>query len=438
MRSIIRVEGLTKRYRIGDREPYYTLRESLMRTLAAPARRLKSVSLGGRSDKGDSRYVLALDDVSFEVRPGEVIGIIGRNGAGKSTLLKVLSRVTEPTRGRLDLYGRVGSLLEVGTGFHPELSGRDNVFLSGAILGMRRAEIARKFDDIIAFAEVEKFIDTPVKRYSSGMYVRLAFAVAAHLETEILLVDEVLAVGDASFQKRCLGKIGEVARTGRTVLFVSHNMAAIESLCRSCMLIRRGKLEAVGAPSELINHYMTTELLAEAGSSDLRTHPGRRRGSMILLRRVRLRSANDRLEGGARMGATLAVEADFAADRPLRPTFAVTIKTAHGSPIFGVSNRWTRQGADGPAVTSGTIICDLPHLPLMPGTYLLDLYFGDFGDPTRDLDVILDAISLEVFPSDIYGTGMLPRPIDGPVFCNANWTLVAESSGNQTAPAAVG
>src|SRR3954453_1344818 len=221
----IRVEGLSKRYRIAHREHYYTMRDQIVKAFTAPFRRLASI--GRRRDASSStnghHFFWALKDVSFELRRGEVLGIIGRNGAGKSTLLKLLSRITEPTGGYADIYGRVGSLLEVGTGFHQELSGRENIFMSGALLGMNRAEITRKFDEIVAFSECDAFIDTPVKRYSSGMYTRLAFAVAAHLEPEILIVDEVLAVGDASFQKKCLGKMEDVAGEGRTVFFVSHN-----------------------------------------------------------------------------------------------------------------------------------------------------------------------------------------------------------------------
>src|SRR5208283_3062483 len=339
MWPIIRAENLSKRYRIGERVVYHTLRESLMRTATAPSRWLAGRAARRAANTGQAsaeQYVTALDDVSFEVQPGEVLGIIGRNGAGKSTLLKILSRITDPTQGQVELYGRVGSLLEVGTGFHPELTGRDNIFLSGAILGMRRAEIARKFDEIVAFAEVERFIDTPVKRYSSGMYVRLAFAVAAHLEPGIVLVDEVLAVGDAAFQKRCLGKMGDVARDGRTVLFVSHNMASIESLCRSCMIVRGGRIEAIGAPAAMVARYMTSELLRDHGARDLLAHPGRTRRSTVLMRRVRLRSELDGVDGGAKMGAGLAVEVTFAAPAPIRPILAVTNKTAHGAPIFGV------------------------------------------------------------------------------------------------------
>ena len=237
--SVIQARGVGKKYRLGTaRETYQTLRESVTRWMTAPFRRFRH----RKESAVDPAEFWALKDIDFEVNQGEVVGIIGRNGAGKSTLLKILSRITEPTEGEIDIHGRVGSLLEVGTGFHPELTGRENVFLNGAILGMKRAEITRKFDEIVAFAEVEKFIDSPVKHYSSGMYMRLAFAVAAHLEPEILIVDEVLAVGDAQFQKKCLGKMGEVAKQGRTVLFVSHNLQAIATLCDRGMLLHQGKL----------------------------------------------------------------------------------------------------------------------------------------------------------------------------------------------------
>jgi lipopolysaccharide transport system ATP-binding protein len=253
----VRVEALSKQYRIGGRqEGYKTFRESLTDALQSPVRRLGALLRGtnGRGQDPEDTF-WALKDISFEVRKGEVVGIIGRNGAGKSTLLKVLSRITEPTSGLAEIRGRVGSLLEVGTGFHPELTGRENIFLNGAILGMRKAEIARRFDEIVAFSEVEKFIDTPVKRYSSGMYLRLAFAVAAHLEPEILLVDEVLAVGDAAFQKKCLGKMGEVKQEGRTVIFVSHNMGAIMQLCPRVIWIESGQIEGQGDTRAIISRY---------------------------------------------------------------------------------------------------------------------------------------------------------------------------------------
>lgn len=251
MKPIVLVKNLGKQYQIGTRETGYdTLREALVQAMGAPMRRLRGAA------KRNVDTIWALKNVSFEVAPGEVLGIIGRNGAGKSTLLKVLSRITEPSTGRAELYGRVASLLEVGTGFHPELTGRENVYLNGAILGMSKAEINRKFDQIVAFAELEKFLDTPVKRYSSGMYMRLAFAVSSHLEPEILIVDEVLAVGDAAFQKKCLGKMGEVAKEGRTVIFVSHNMTAIRSLCQRAIWLDNGEILESGETNRVILNYI--------------------------------------------------------------------------------------------------------------------------------------------------------------------------------------
>jgi lipopolysaccharide transport system ATP-binding protein len=250
MNPIIKAEDLSKEYHLGAaRGSYSTLRESLMATVRTPFRRR-------RNGQSQNQTVWALKDVSFEVLPGEVLGIIGRNGAGKSTLLKILSRITEPTTGRARIRGRVGSLLEVGTGFHPELTGRENIFLNGAVLGMKRSEVATKFDEIVAFAEVERFIDTPVKHYSSGMYMRLAFAVAAFVEPEILLIDEVLAVGDADFQKKCLGKMDDVSRHGRTVLFVSHNLTAVKSLCSRAMWLDGGRIVNAGETEEVVADYL--------------------------------------------------------------------------------------------------------------------------------------------------------------------------------------
>lgn len=252
---MIRVEKLGKLYHIGEKTPYKTLREAITNIFTAPFKKLKN---GLKSKEQSLSYIWALKNVSFQIKKGEVVGIIGRNGTGKSTLLKILSRITPPTEGYVEVHGRIASLLEVGTGFHPELTGRDNVFLSGVILGMKKAEIKEKFDEIVAFAEIERFIDTPVKYYSSGMYVRLAFAVAAHLEPEILLVDEVLSVGDVAFQKKCLGKMGDVAKEGRTVLFVSHNMPSIINLCQRALLLKAGRLEKEGSPKDVIQYYLDT------------------------------------------------------------------------------------------------------------------------------------------------------------------------------------
>jgi lipopolysaccharide transport system ATP-binding protein len=295
MRPAIRVDKLAKQYRIGTRRrsAQGDLRETITEGVKAIWRRLRGAAQApsAETDSEESGDFWALKDVSFEVQPGEVVGVIGRNGAGKSTLLKILSRITEPTSGRAEVRGRMSSLLEVGTGFHPDLSGRENIYLNGSILGMSRKEISSKFDEIVAFSEIEKFIDTPVKRYSSGMYVRLAFAVAAHLEPDILLLDEVLAVGDTAFQNKCLGKMSEVSRAGRTVIFVSHNMHAVNILCPKAILLRNGQLYRTGPSSDVIRHYLEakTDLTAEASwEGDAR--PG---NDLARVNAVRVLSAHD-------------------------------------------------------------------------------------------------------------------------------------------------
>ncbi|MDZ7318890.1 MAG: ABC transporter ATP-binding protein [candidate division KSB1 bacterium] len=273
----IRVENLGKLYRLGPRERYKALRDTLAEAMSAPFRALKNLRSSANPSSND--FIWALKDVSFEIKQGEVVGVIGRNGAGKSTLLKILSRITEPTEGYAEIHGRVGSLLEVGTGFHPELTGRENIYLNGAILGMKKAEIARKFDEIVAFAEVEKFLDTPVKHYSSGMYVRLAFAVAAHLEPEILLVDEVLAVGDVAFQQKCIGKMNNISRQGRTVLFVSHNLGVLANVCPRAVLLLQGKKKNDGPSNDVIAEYIASGTLGQGQRiwRDLKDAPGNER-----------------------------------------------------------------------------------------------------------------------------------------------------------------
>src|SRR6267378_4472392 len=282
MNTAIKINQVSKRYRIGGLHPgYMTFREMLGGVVTAPFRKLKS---------GNGAQTLwALSDINLEIGQGELLGIIGHNGAGKSTLLKILSRVTKPTTGEVELFGRVGSLLEVGTGFHPDLTGRENIFLSGAILGMRRAEIERKFDEIVAFSELEKFIETSVKWYSSGMYVRLAFSVAAHLEPEILMMDEVLAVGDAAFQQKCLNKMHEIRQQGRTILFVSHDMAAITRLCKRVVLLEKGRVTCDGGPREVVQHYLSSSLKTGAARewTNATEAPG---DEVVRLRRVRVRA----------------------------------------------------------------------------------------------------------------------------------------------------
>ncbi len=288
MSGVVTVEGLSKSYRVGGLHPgYVTFREMFAGMMTAPLRRLRR---GASARAAADETVWALKDVSFSVEQGELVGVVGRNGAGKSTLLKILSRVTKPTAGGATLHGRVGSLLEVGTGFHPDLTGRENVFLNGAILGMRRAEIARKFDEIVAFSEIERFIDTPVKRYSSGMYVRLAFSVAAHLDSEILIMDEVLAVGDAAFQQKCLDKMREIRRQGRTIFFVSHNMPAVVRLCRRAVFLAGGRVAADGPAQQVVNEYLSSSW--QAGAERVWSGEDAPGDEVVRLRRMRVCAAS--------------------------------------------------------------------------------------------------------------------------------------------------
>ncbi|MFZ2061864.1 MAG: ABC transporter ATP-binding protein [Candidatus Binatus sp.] len=423
---IIKIRGLGKQYRIGKRRVSRTLREAAMDSIIAPMRYSRSLlrqKAEGANYVEKHETIWALRDLSLDVGEGEVLGIIGRNGGGKSTLLKVMSRITEPTTGRLDLHGRVGSLLEVGTGFHPELTGRENIFLSGAILGMRRNEIERKFDEIVAFAEMDQFVDTPVKHYSSGMYVRLGFAVAAHLETEIILIDEVLAVGDAAFQKKCLGKVGDVARQGRTVLYISHNMASVESVCNSCIYLIGGRLEEAGKPRDVIAKYTASQTRANPGTISLAEHPGRRPGYKPHLQSLELRSGAKTAVGAIRMGDPLTIVMSFEAAIPLRPIAGVTIKTIQGMPVCSVNDRFSMQLRDCKIVSRGTVVCEIDKLMLMPGQYSIDVSFGDFGP---ELDVISDAISFDVLPAELLGNGRLPPSNQGPMFCAGTWKLLED------------
>lgn len=319
--TVIQVDKLSKRYRLGVIGGKRLVDDvargwAKFRGKPDPLSKIGAPTSNGHDDP-NAEEIWSLRDVSFDVQQGEVLGIIGRNGAGKSTLLKVLSRVTAPTHGEVRVKGRIASLLEVGTGFHPELTGRENVFLNGAILGMTKAEIRSKFDEIVEFAEVSKFIDTPVKRYSSGMYVRLAFAVAAHLEPEILIVDEVLAVGDAEFQKKCLGKMGDVASQGRTVLFVSHNMVAVQTLCRSAIMLREGRLIGQGSPADMIAEYLSgfkvDEQVSEWDSAE--TAPG---NDVLKIKSVRIRSESVHTDGLIGMSDAVNVETEFWSLKPDR------------------------------------------------------------------------------------------------------------------------
>lgn len=363
---VIRAEGLGKKYVIGhqaERESYTALRDVIARNVRNLGRTAMDLVRGRPSITGDTlEEFWALRDVNFEIRRGEVVGVIGRNGAGKSTLLKVLSRITEPSEGRVEIRGRVASLLEVGTGFHPELTGRENIYLNGAILGMTHAEIRRKFDEIVDFAEVEKFLDTPVKRYSSGMYVRLAFAVAAHLEPEILIVDEVLAVGDAEFQKKCLGKMGEVAGQGRTVLFVSHNMAAVQTLCSRGLLLAKGRISLDSTAEKTIGQY-----IENVGERVASAYPRHIQPSLTL-NQIRL-STETLAEGNE-----LDVEFEFSASsRGILFECVILVSTLRGDRVAVVDVRESRAMPLEFQDEVFLIVSRIRSLPLVEGTYTIGL-----------------------------------------------------------------
>jgi lipopolysaccharide transport system ATP-binding protein len=409
--AAIRIEGLGKRFRLGE-----------------------DLSLGQRLHRrlrrSQERDFWALRDVSLSVARGEALGIVGRNGAGKSTLLRILSRITEPTTGSAEIYGRVGSLLEVGTGFHPDLTGRENVFLNGAILGLRRREIAARFDEIVAFSGVERFLDTPVKRYSSGMRVRLAFAVAAHLEPEILIVDEVLAVGDAEFQNRCLGKMSDVTGHGRTVLFVSHNLAALRSLCTRAVWLDAGRVAAVGAPDRVIDAYLeaaehrTGQPIAErtdrAGTGQLRfTHAELRAGDP------------PRADVHPTTGEPLEIALGYTAENDALKTVrvAVTVVDALGTRVFATDTRFLN--ADFAELEpDGEIVCRIPDLPLAAGHYQL-MIWATVCDEVADY--VENAIPLVVADGDVFGTGRTTMPErHGPFVVRHSWRAEAPDDGWET------
>ena len=377
---VITVSGLGKRYVLAHEQRSDTLRD----TLSSGVRGLLRRFTRGRDPTSEEFW--ALRDVGFSINQGEVVGIVGRNGAGKSTLLKILSRITEPTTGRITLRGRVASLLEVGTGFHPELSGRENIFLNGAILGMSRAEIRRKFDEIVAFAEVERFLDTPVKHYSSGMYVRLAFAVAAHLEPEILIIDEVLAVGDAAFQKKCLGKMSEVARdSSRTVLFVSHNTSALQSICRTGLWLHQGRVVQRGPINECLAAYLGTGVEAAVFSAG---NPARPHITSATIDRAALATGRLRISVG------------FQSPFPLsRPVLGIILLNRFGQPISGSNGRMLGGNWTPPPAADGVISAELHPLPLHSDTYRVSLYLGD---AVQDYDEKRDALEFDYVSPHFY------------------------------------
>ena len=415
----IRVEGLGKRYQLGEQVDLTTsFREMLM---DLPRKWAKAARHGVRRAEGPSGADVefwALRDINLQVAPGEVLGIIGQNGAGKSTLLKILSRITNPSEGRAEIHGRVGSLLEVGTGFHPELTGRENVYMNGAILGMRKREIDAKFDEIVAFAGVEAFLDTPIKRFSSGMRVRLAFAVAAHLEPEIMIVDEVLAVGDASFQRKCIGKMGEVARSGRTVLFVSHNLASVQMLCDRCVLLSHGRKEMEGETSEVVAHYLHTEYKSSEVVFDEQT--ARDGAGKVRYRKVRLFNEQGRRVNAIAMGEGLTVELIFEVnDPPLRyPTFDVIINSPLGQPLLSLSS-WQTHGQMPDSERGGAVRLHIERLDLLPGHYTVAI---SISQDSQLQDRIHRAINFDVTPRAVYPTGKLPKSHEAVMFAPLKWT----------------
>ena len=411
----IQVEGVSKLYHIGKSRTYKTARETIMNALSLPARLLS------RREEDHSTDLWALRDVSFDVKRGEVIGIIGRNGAGKSTLLKVLSRITEPTAGRITLKGRVGSLLEVGTGFHPELTGRENIFLNGAILGMRRGEIARKFDEIVDFSEVEKFIDTPVKHYSSGMYTRLAFAVAAHLEPEILIVDEVLAVGDAEFQRKCLGKMGDVAKQGRTVLFVSHNMGAIVQMCHRAVLMAGGQVAQTGPAATVVADYFSNNA-DRSGVVDLRNATHRGGNGAVRFESARVTNAAGNATSEFAIGDDLCLEFTLRRLRPAKTlSIAVELATSDG---LKLANMVDIDSGFSLSDTSDvqTLRVRLRDLRLYPGAYLMGLFVGSSGG-IDTYDYVTEVIRFDVVSGGKLTTRFLPRSA-GLLFLTPTWESV--------------
>ena len=386
MIPIIEVNHLSKRYRIGKKQPYYSFRDSIINTASRLVKKLVPRSSDVKS--GRSGDFWALKDISFKVMSGEVIGIIGRNGAGKSTLLKILSRITPPTKGKVTLRGRVASLLEVGTGFHPELTGRENIYLNGAILGMKRTEINDKFDEIVEFAEISKFLDTPVKFYSSGMYMRLAFAIAAHLDPEILLVDEVLAVGDAQFQKKCLGKMKEVSKQGRTVLFVSHNMQAIQSLCKNIILLKNGEIVDFGPTNKIVNKYLDTS----SGNMTIRTWnsmknaPGNK---FIRIKSAKIIDSSNDKNNFFTVKTPLSIEFEFWNLTPTKINLSLVLRSIAGECIFNVASNLK--------ILEKSLyksICSIPTDLLNDNTYSIQIMFVNY--PSVCLYNHEDILSFEV------------------------------------------
>jgi lipopolysaccharide transport system ATP-binding protein len=431
----IKAENINKIYRIGIKEKTHdSFGATLFSFIRSPLKNYKKYrsyykfddidlnSLDPDINNGDT--VWALRDVSFELKKGEVLGLIGGNGAGKSTLLKILARITDPTHGQAEIHGRISSLLEVGTGFHQELTGRENVFLNSTILGMKKAEVERKFDEIVDFSGVEKFIDTPVKRYSSGMKVRLAFAVAAFMEPEILLVDEVLAVGDTAFQAKCLGKMSEVSQQGRTIILVSHNMAAIQHLCDRAILLESGKVKLDTDPSSAITEYFES-ISTYAKVKNLAEVP-RKSGYTPVIQKVEFIDQKGDSISTVQTGEALTAHMHYKHSDVLKdPYFGLLFETLVGVKIFWVQTK-LQKGPLPDLSASGIIECKIPRLPLLPGTYFVTV---GCGSRSTQLDYIERGCQLQVTEADIFGTGRKPNPKNSLIFVDADWEVIEGTEG---------
>ena len=422
MKPAIEIRGISKRYELGERAQMYgSFRESLSRLISSPWKRLSKTS---RSAKSDGSAFWAVKNINIDIEQGETVALIGSNGAGKSTLLKIISRITDPTDGTILARGRMGSLLEVGTGFHPELTGRENIYLNGAILGMRRREINEKFDEITAFAGIGQFLDTPVKRYSSGMYVRLAFSIAAHLDPEILIVDEVLAVGDVAFQKKCLGKMAEACTRSRTVLFVSHNLAAVESLCSRGIVLDSGEVVFDGPSKEAVRFYLDN--LANESSTptshvvDLGAAPGRSAKYRPHLKRLELFDGRGRpVRGTLPAGEALRAHIYFELDMPCTSFDAsIAFDTLTGQRVCTAHSAYEPDRQHEERAGEQVFICDIPSLALVPGEYKIGV---GLDIASGEVDWVDDATRLSIVNSDFYGTGILPTR--GVCLLENRWTL---------------
>jgi lipopolysaccharide transport system ATP-binding protein len=418
--TVIRIENLGKKYIIGrsqERERYTALRDVIANSAKGLVGRFKHPKL--KSQHSNSEEFWALKDISLDINQGDRVGIIGRNGAGKSTLLKILSRITEPTTGYVELQGRVASLLEVGTGFHPELTGKENIFLNGAILGMGKAEISRKFDEIVDFAGVERFLCTPVKHYSSGMYVRLAFAVAAHLEPEILIVDEVLAVGDAQFQKKCLGKLEEAGEEGKTVLFVSHQMAAIEKLCRKGILLNQGKIQYIGSQTKAISKYLTTDT---DNTVSLENRKDRIGSGEVRVFAIDVKDDEGNILDVSQSGQDISINLHFKKAPSFRSEHliaSISVKNQLEVPVFLQHNRLTGD-TFGQLPETGVLVCKINNLPLPPSSYIISYSLIQEG---IYVDSLSDVAELAVVDGDFYGSGEVPPATHGVCLIDASWHI---------------